>query len=148
MCWGTKSLIKTKVPPNIGVMSNWSYCSCFTVHLPRGYQMFSLGSGSDLPSNCMIKSIHEILYVNTHIPTCYRISFPKVKACITVSLSICQVKTSNLLVPSTGLKWKIILHGIILAWRLREQRNNFYAAALLSLQRPDNIRSWTFHSVI
>lgn len=48
----------------------------------------------------MIKSIHEILYVNMHIPTyvTYRISFPKVKACITVSLSTCQVKTSNLLV--------------------------------------------------
>lgn len=98
-------MIKTGVPANIGVMSNWSYCSCFTVHLPR-VQMYFRWVQEVIFLQIVIKSSHENLYVNTHPNICYiQKFFPKVKACIAVSYPYIQVKTSNLiLVLATGLK--------------------------------------------
>lgn len=94
------------------------------MHLPKGTR-YTLSSGFWKSSSFKLadKSMHEFLNVNTHIPiyVIHRISFLKVKTYQSISLSVCQVKTSNLLLLTTDLKWKGILEGNILAQRLSKE---------------------------
>lgn len=84
------------------------------MHLPKGTR-YTLSSGFWKSSSFKSadKSMHEFLNVNTHIPisVIHRISFLKVKTYQSISLSVCQVKTSNLLLLATDLKWKGIFRG-------------------------------------